>query len=544
MPLSRPPLELRREKIDRLQSEVFDLLIIGGGITGAGTAREAALRGLRVALVERRDFASGTSSKSARIIHGGLRYIASRQYDTVREACAERRNLLRTAPALVRPLAHTLPIYDRRLRALGLWAAMWLYDALAGFQNVRLHRLISAAELACLEPEVSRTGLMAAIRYYEAFGDDARLTLTTVLEAERHGALALNYAEVEALLKAGGQVAGAAVREALAGASFEVRARVVVNAAGPWNPAVQRLDGGQAELKMHPSKGIHVVVPRERLPVNAAVAFRATDGHRDMYGLPWRHTTILGTTDVEYPGDLDVVHATGDEVRRVLDATRRTFPHANLTSADVLSTFAGVRPLVDQAGVGAYRMSREHRVAVSASGLVSITGGKLTTHRRMARDTVEVVEHRLAENGVRRTPSALRPDRMPLETEPEAAPAAAAGWEPEVQLHLQSAYGARWGQVAALAATAPGLAQPILRPLPYLRAEIAFGLQREMALTLNDVMIRRMHFIHEAQDQGLGCAPLIAAEMAASLGWSPADTARQVADYQREVALTRRYREA
>jgi glycerol-3-phosphate dehydrogenase len=540
LPPARSVLDRRRAKLERLPTEPFDLLIIGGGITGASVAREAALRGWRVALVERGDFASGTSSRSARVIHGGLRYLSQQQFGVVREACAERRHLLRHAPSLVHPLPHTVVVYDQPTRALVIRSAMALYDALALYRNVRPHRALSRRALAELEPSVA-PGAITAVRYYEAVADDARLTLATILAAERLGALVLNYVTVEALLKVAGHVAGAAVRDALTGHTFEVQARVVVNATGPWNPLVQKLDRPGAKATMHPSKGIHLIVPRERLWLNDAVIFRATDRSRDMYALPWRHTTIIGTTDTDYAGDLDEIYATGDEVRRVLDSTRRTFPSARLTEADLLSTFAGVRPLVEQAGLGAYRMSREHRVSQSESGLLSITGGKLTTHRPMARDTVEAAARQLGHDAGFNRAAVRRSERLPLEE--AAIPAAGSERLPPDDLaHLQSAYGARWGDVAALALRVPGLAARINPALPYLKAEIAFGIQHEMALTLNDLLLRRMHFIHEAPNQGLDDAQSIAAAMAGLLGWPPAETARQVQAYEHQVALTRRYR--
>ncbi len=541
LPPARSPLERRGEKLQRLRTMVFDLLVIGGGITGAGVAREAALRGWRVALVERGDFASGTSSKSARIIHGGLRYIAMGQLGVVYAACAERRHLLANAPALVRPLAHTVAVYDKTARAIGIRAGLALYDALALYRSPQPHRPLSRRALAELEPSVAQDNLKTAVRYYEAVGDDARLTLATILAAERLSAVALNYVQVEKLLKAGGRVNGAAVRDVLTGRTLEVRASVVVNASGPWNPLVQQLDRPAAQAGMHPSKGIHVVVPRERLWVNNAVVFRATDGQRDMYVLPWRGTTIIGTTDSDYAGDLDEVCATGDEVRRVLDSTARTFPTARLTEADVLSTYAGVRPLVEHAGQGAYNLSREHRVSVSESGLLSISGGKLTTHRRMARDTVEAAARLLGHTPALNQAAARRSQRVPLE-EPAIPPANAAQLPPDDLGHLQSAYGSRWGDIAALALHVPGLAERLAPALPYLKAEIAFAVQHEMALTLNDVLLRRMHLIHEDAQQGLAHAPRVAASLAGLLGWTPEETAHQVRAYQHQVALTRRYR--
>ena len=539
------PLHTRAAQLDRLKTEKFDLVVIGGGITGAGIARDAALRGFKTALVERMDFAGGTSGKSARLVHGGLRYVETLEFRVVMEACAERQTLDAIAPHLIAPMPITLPIYHNRSRYARVRLGMFVYDALGLYRNIHSHERLSAEELARAEPAVSQTDWVGAVRYYERRADDARLTLTTIQSAIRHGALALNYAEAQGLLKLQGQAAGIVVRDQISGATLEVRASHVVNASGVWNDAVKSLDEAGLARSVRPNKGIHVIVPRPRLPLRAAVDFPAVGPKRTMYAVPWRETCLLGTTDDDYSGDLDEVHALSEEVAWILASANQTFAGANLSSVDVLSSYAGLRPLVHSGSQAAYRAPREHHVTVSKSGLISIAGGKLTTHRAMAKDVVDRVAVRLH----RRAP--CRTDGVPLDAQaatPEAMAALVAGLEslsgaaqPDCVQHLVSTYGSDSWQVLRLTAEQPELKRPIVEGLPYQYAEIAHAVMHEMASTLCDVMVRRLRLIHEAPQQGLRQAADVAAFMAPYLGWSPQDQAAQVAAYREQVALTRKF---
>jgi glycerol-3-phosphate dehydrogenase len=542
------PLQARAAQLERLKTETFDLVVIGGGITGAGIARDAAMRGFKTALVERVDFAGGTSGKSARLVHGGLRYVETLEFRVVMEACAERKTLDAIAPHLIAPMPITLPIYHSRSRYARVRLGMSIYDALGLYRNIHSTERLSAAELAQAEPTVSQKDIVGAVRYYERRADDARLTLATIQSACRQGALALNYAEVQGLLNTQGQVAGVAVRDQISGAALEVRARQVVNASGVWNDAVRSLDEAGLAPSVRPNKGIHVIVPHVRLPLRAAVDFPAVGPKRTMYAVPWRQTCLIGTTDDDYAGDLDTVHALSEEVDWILTSANRTFVGANLSSADVISTYAGLRPLVACATQAAYRAPREHHISISKSGLISIAGGKLTTHRAMARDVVDRVAERLN----RRVP--CRTSREPLDAEaatPEAVEALAAGVEGmagagdhDAARRLVSTYGSDCWQVLRLAGERPELLRCVVEGLPYRYAEIAQAVENEMACSLGDVLIRRLRLIHEAPGQGLPQAPEVAAFMAPYLGWSAAEQARQLAAYQEQVALTRKFTEA
>ncbi|MGH7699845.1 MAG: glycerol-3-phosphate dehydrogenase/oxidase, partial [Gemmatimonadales bacterium] len=380
-----------------MAAEPVDLLVIGGGITGAGIARDAALRGIRTALVEKGDWGGGTSSHSSRLIHGGLRYLEQREFRLVAEASRERRILLRIAPHLVRPISFLFPVYrGSRVTAWKLRAGLWLYDLLAAFRNVRSHRWLRPRRVRREEPGLKDKDLVGAALYYDAQADDARLVLATVRSAARAGALAANYAEAIGLAKPDGQVRGATVRDALAGVTRTVRALVVVNATGPWTDVLRRLDDPWAEPLLRLTRGAHVAVPRARLGQRHAVTvFSPIDG-RVMFVLPWGDLSYIGTTDTDDAGPPDDVRATAEDVVYLLRSANAFFPNARLGPGDVISTWAGLRPLLAPArAVSASEVSREHRIVESAAGLLTIAGGKLTTHRVMGRDVADVVARRL-----------------------------------------------------------------------------------------------------------------------------------------------------
>src|SRR5947207_7153987 len=392
-----------------------DVLIIGGGITGAGIARDAALRGYRTALIDKADFGAGTSSHSSRLIHGGIRYLEQYAFHLVFEASRERRVLLRIAPHLVRPLPFLFPVYrGARVPAWKLRAGMWLYDLLSAFRNVHWHRWLRAKNVRRVEPGLRDRGLVGAALYYDAQTDDARLVIATVRSAVRAGALAANYVEMTALLKPDGRVRGAAVRDVLTGETASIRANVVVNATGPWSDRVRRLDDPNAAPIMRPTKGAHVIVPRQRLANEHAVTlFSPVDG-RVMFALPWGDLSYIGTTDTDADGSPDGLRVTAADVTYLLRSANAAFPDAHLAQSDVLSAWAGLRPLLREDDRNPSQVTREHRVLESPQGLISIVGGKLTTYRVMARDVVDRVAARLHDLDGR--PRAKRPptDRQPL----------------------------------------------------------------------------------------------------------------------------------
>ena len=526
----------RSENIERLAFEPFDLLVIGGGITGAAIARDATLRGIKTALVEKDDFAAGTSSRSARLIHGGLRYLEYYQFGLVFEALSERAVLRKIAPRLVRPTPFLYPLYRGQEPGLfKLWAGMWLYDILAQFRNVSRHRMLLARETARREPLVARQGLRGAARYYDAVVDDARLTLATVQSAHLNGAVVANHARVVGLMKMGRQVIGAVVRDEITGREIEVEACVVANACGPWVDRIRRMSAEtqHAMSLVRPTQGVHLIIRREKLTSQHAIAFDSPRDRRHLYVIPWGEFAVLGTTDTDYAGDLESLSATADDVAYLLEAVWAAFPSARLGESDVISTYAGLRPLICSKAASTCAISREHYIEESESGLLTIAGGKLTTHRLMARELVDRVARQLG--GAGRCVTGKVRIETAERTRDVALPIAA-------RTHLADTYGADAIRLMGYVEQRVDLGRPIAPGLPYIRAEIHYAMQHEMALSLSDVLIRRTHVIYETPDAGLPQVEEVAALMAERLGWDAAERERQVAEYARQVALTRSFR--
>ena len=543
-----PPEPSPREaRLAQLEAEAFDLLVIGGGATGAGVARDAALRGLSVALVEREDFASGTSSRSSRLIHGGLRYLEHGHLGLVMESSLERRRLLALAPHLVRPLAFTWPVYQgARVPRWKLSAGLFLYDALSLFRNVRGYKGLSAKAVQEAEPALRREGLEGGARYYDAATDDARLTFANALGALEAGACVLNHVEVRALVHEGARAVGARVVDRLSGRSLGVHARVLVSAAGPWTDELRRLDEGSARAgpAVRGSKGVHLEVPRERLGNREALTVLSPLDGRVMFILPAGSHAIIGTTETATRAHPAQVRASESDVAYLLASANAFFPAAHLTRADVISAWAGIRPLVAE-GYGAKdapnSASREHALHTSPSGVLAISGGKLTTYRLMARDAVDAVERALG-RAHRRTPHRRTPtESLPLpggalaSVEAEVLLARRAGVPAPSAEHLVHAYGQRWRQVWAHAQATPSLAEPLCPGLPYLLAEVLHGARAELVHTLADLLVRRLKVAFETRDNGRAAARAAAGVLAPALGWDAPELQRQLAAYDADA---------
>lgn len=558
LPSTAPPT--RAAAFAAAAGGVFDLLVVGGGITGAGVARDAAARGLRVVLCERDDFAAGTSSRSSRLVHGGVRYLEHGHLALVFEASRERRTLLGTAPHLVRPLAFTWPVYrGARVPRWKLAAGLGLYDALSLWRNVGRHRPLGAGGVLAREPALRTEALVGGATYWDAATDDSRLTLATALAAEAAGALLLTHAEVCGLAfrpDGDGARVRAAVRDTLGsaalggpdgGACTEIRARAVVNCAGPWADRVRRLTDPGASVAVLGAKGVHVLVPAARVGNRGALTLVAPRDGRVMFVLPAGGTaaaqfTLVGTTETPAERGPDEVRATAGDVAYLLDAVNHHFPAARLTSDDVVSAWAGVRPLAAAArgsgGTSTGAASREHAVEVDPRGLVTVSGGKLTTYRRMAAEVVDAVAGALL--GGRPAPADT--DRRPLpggdvaDMEAEEARAAAAAGDAAVGRRLAHAHGSAWPHVWALAGEEPALGARVVPGLPYIGAEFVHAARHEHARTLADLLVRRTPMAFEAGDAGRAAARRVAALVAPALGWDAAECARQLAAYDREAA--------
>ncbi len=477
----------RAARWSRLGAERFQLLIIGGGIVGAGIARDAAMRGVRVALIEQGDFAGGTSSKTSKLIHGGLRYLEHGQLGLVAESLRERHILRTIAPGLIHPLAILLPLYaggSRRPAAVRV--GLGIYDLLAGAHNVRPHRMLSARRAVALEPKLRIDGLRAAGLYVDCLMDDARVCLSNALQAESFGAVCVNYVRVRALPRADGRLAGAAIEDTLTGRSQDVQAEVVVNATGPWGDAIRRLSVPEARPRLAPSKGIHLIVPRL---ADQALFLEARD-RRMIFLLPWHGYTLVGTTESPVDGPLEDLAATGDDVAYLLDAVNDALPGSRIREADIIATFAGARPLLAHSGPTT-SASREHQIDVDRHGLVSVLGGKFTTYRAMARQAVD----RIAREQGWRLERCLTGDVSLIES---PQPIGVVHWRELVQdidgdmlARLLMRYGTGALRILRMIEAEPGLGQRVCPHHEVLLAELAYGVLEESACTMTDLLARR-----------------------------------------------------
>jgi glycerol-3-phosphate dehydrogenase len=510
----------------------LDLLVIGGGITGAGVLRDAASRGLRALLVERDDFASGTSGRSSKLVHGGLRYIAEGQLGVTREACRERDLLVRLNPNLVRPLPFLFPAYrDGRIPLWQVRGALLVYAALAGFGRGARFRMLSPREVALWSRDLRTDALVGAGLYFDARVDDARLVLETIRSARVLGGLAVARAETTRILAdERGRVVGARVRDAATGRAVDLRALVVVNAAGPSVERVRELSAPLPRRELRPAKGVHLVLPRERLRVSAAVSFQARDG-RHVFAVPWDDLVLIGTTDA-FSDEIDEPTVRIEEVHYLLAAANEAFPDAGLTTNDLCSVFAGVRPLAadPDARVPPSRVSREDRIDGDASGLVSVVGGKLTTHRAIAQRVVDRVARALPEER-RRTLRASATAELTLRSDDFDAAELRESLRRRFGIgalqaeHLVCHYGA--GADTLLAESPAEWHAPIGRSR-FTFAEIPWSWQTDCPASLCDLLERRMRMALFAPGQGLPQLSRIAEVAGRAAGWD-ADRCREEA---------------
>ncbi len=541
----------RAHALARLANEELELLVVGGGATGAGIARDAATRGLRVGLVEAGDFAGQTSSQSSRLIHGGLRYLQYGDLRLVFEGLSERRHLMETAPHLCRPVEFVFPGYRGERPGLFLeGVGIRLYNALGLWRPPASSRRLDAHEVYALAPELRSANLLGAQCYVDCQTDDARLVLENVLDAESAGAVVLSHAPVTALERDHhGRVRGAKVLAEPRARPLDVRARVVVNATGPFSDAFDR---GRKNLR--PTLGVHVVVPADRLPHGGrVVVLRSPRDNRLFFVLPAGARTVVGTTDTDWPSRggpersptlTDEIRARRADVEYILEAANHAFPPARLGPDDVIATTAGLRPLIATSASTPSETSREHELLREPDGLLTIVGGKLTTLRRMGEqvtdDVVEILRDKGREAAVGPCVTETRPlpgggALPPLPADRDELPA-------DVRAHLAGTYGSRVLDVLALRATAPALASRIDPELPYLWAEIVHAIQHEHAREVADVLMRRVPLFRQARDQGLGAAPLVAASLGEILGWSSARRQASLESYERTVARSRAWR--
>jgi glycerol-3-phosphate dehydrogenase len=537
---------VRDRALERLAAERFDVVVVGGGITGAGVALDAASRGLRTALVEKDDFASGTSSRSSKLVHGGLRYLQQREVRLVYESLAERQRLLDNAPHLVKPLPFLIPLFGRngvvsKTVARSYATALWLYDLTGGLRIGKRHRRVTKAEALAHLPTLNTDHLVAGFLYFDAQADDARLTLAVVRTAVLdHGAVAVNHAPaVGFLVGEGGRVEGVSVRPAGAGgAEIAVRGAVVVNATGVWADDVRALDEGAHPRSLRPAKGVHVTVEASRLPADIAAVIPVPGDRRSIFAVPWPEGGLvyLGTTDTDYDGALDDPVCTPEDVDYLLGAVNAVTTSA-LTRADVTGVWAGLRPLLaphhgHHQSARTADLSRRHTVRTSPHGVVTVTGGKLTTYRKMAEDTMAAVVRLLPKEG---GAGGCVTRGLALRGAPRRAAAAPPPHVAGVGLlaHLAARYGTEADQVLAVAEGRPELLEPVVDGLPYLGCEVIYAARAEMATTLDDVLSRRTRAVLERARETAAAAPRVAELLAPELGWTPQEAAAEAAAFTR-----------
>jgi glycerol-3-phosphate dehydrogenase len=535
----------RRAAWQALVDQDFDVVVIGGGVTGSGVALDAATRGLRVAMVEQRDYASGTSSRSSKLFHGGLRYLEQLNFALVREALRERELMLtRIAPHLVRPVSFLYPLRHRVWERPYVTAGLTLYDTMGGARSVPRHQQLSRRKALQLAPALRKDALAGALLYYDAQADDARHTMMVARTAATYGATVISSAKVTGMQHAGERVVGVHVTDVETGEETPVSARVVINCTGVWTDEIQELAGGRGQFNVRASKGVHVVVPRDRINSSTGMILRTEKSV--LFVIPWGTHWIVGTTDTDW--SLDKAHpaASRADIDYILQHINEVLA-VPLTHDDIEGVYAGLRPLLAGESDSSSMLSREHAVARPQPGLVSIAGGKYTTYRVMAADAVDAA---LVDLGSGVGPSVT--DEIPL--------VGAEGYQamtnrvehiardrdlpPWRVTHLLERYGSLVQEVLAVADGDPGLLEPLPGAEEYLCLEVVYAVSHEGALHLDDVLSRRTRISIETRDRGVGCAEHAARLVAQVLGWDDRRVDDEVAAYRARVAAERESQEA
>lgn len=531
--------EQRDAAIESLAHDEFDILVIGGGVTGAGAVLDAASRGLKVALVEARDLASGTSSRSSKLIHGGLRYLEQYDFKLVREALHERELMVSSlSPHLVKPVGFLYPLHEKLKDRTYVGAGLALYDVLRGFQRaLPWHKHLSGKKIAEIAPSLRQDIVTGAVKYYDAQVDDARHTMTIIRTAARHGATIATRVEVEDLIKDGKRVVGATVIDTVTGKKIKVSAKAVVMCAGIWSDEMHQRFGLKAGYGVTMSKGVHIVVPGHAIKSNTGIILKTAISV--LFLIPWGDKWIVGTTDTPYDGDRAHPYATTEDVQYILDQANKVLD-PQLKREEIIGVYAGLRPLVaNTKGSATTKLSREHTTDRSAPGFVSIAGGKYTTYRVMGKDAVD-----LAVTDLRRVVNSSCTEKLPLVgadgyyalTQQSAQIAAQYGIDEKSVIHLLNRYGSLISEVLELITEDKKLAKPLAEGLPYLKAEIVYAATHEGAMSVDDVISRRTRLAFEAPQAGINLVDDIAALIAPVLGWGAKEKKASIAEYTSQVA--------
>lgn len=531
------PLQ-RRVALTALGEQNFDVLVIGGGVTGAGAALDAASRGLRVALVETGDIASGTSSRSSKLIHGGLRYLEQYDFRLVREALQEREAMVTSlAPHLVKPVAFLYPLQEKVKDRTYVGAGLTLYDVLRGFQRtLPWHKHLSQKSVSEIAPSLRQDVVTGAVKYFDAQVDDARHTMMIVRTAARHGAVIATGVTCESLLKRGKKVIGAIVRDIESGQTLRVSAGVTVMCAGVWSDELHDRFGLKAGYEVRMSKGVHIVLPGSAIESEAGIILKTVQSV--LFIIPWQGKWILGTTDTEYTGDRSHPLATREDVDYIIQEANRII-EPTISVSDIIGVYAGLRPLVSKkADTSTTKLSREHTIDGPVDGFVSVAGGKYTTYRVMAQDVIDAAIKELRDE----VPGSIT-DKLPLVGADgynaliKQVPILAmdTGLTQATISHLLDRYGSLISEILSLIKSDSSLAQLMTPDLPYLKAEIHYAASHEGARTVEDVLARRTRISFEAFDGGVSLADEVSRIISPLLGWSNKERKRSRDDYKKQA---------
>ena len=539
----------RHQVIAEVNDGEFDLVVVGGGINGAGVAHDASLRGLKVLLLEQRDLAFGTSSRSSKLIHGGLRYLEHYQFKLVFESTNERAALRKVAPHLVRPLKFALPVYESSRHPL--WKmdlGLWLYDGLSLFKTEKRHVTIRTAKrMLEQEPLLNGEGLSGGLIYYDCITDDARLTLENAMAADIAGARVLTHAKVIGVDNLHDREGNAVVkfRDELSGKVYSVSARGVVNCTGAWTDKIRQAANLEGRI-VRPSKGVHVVVRKDKLPVNHAVALLAPQDGRVYFVIPWNDRTVIGTTDTDDMSDPSKLKIELADVDYLLEAANSSFPSANLVRDDVFSGWVGLRPLINVETENASDVPREHQIYKDGR-MVTVAGGKLTTYRKMAAEIVDEAASVIDANcNDSNTETAVLPGGIGLgkQLDDEAEQLVReAGITRESAERLIENYGVHSRRVLAYGKKDPRLLSPLSPDCTVMMAEVYHAMEHELGCTMDDILVRRTSLSLIAEDQGVGAAEEVASHMAKSLDWSKERKQKELDAFAESVELTRAFRQ-
>ncbi|EME14774.1 glycerol-3-phosphate oxidase [Rhodococcus triatomae BKS 15-14] len=521
---------------EQLGVDQFDVVVIGGGVVGAGAALDAATRGLKVALVEARDFASGTSSRSSKMFHGGLRYLEQLEFGLVAEALHERELSMSTlAPHLVKPLEFLFPLTHRVWERPYMAAGFMLYDRMGGSKSVPAQKHLTRSGALRMSPGLKRTALIGGIRYHDTVVDDARHTMTVARTAAHYGAVVRTSTQVVGFLREADRVSGVRVRDSEDGSTTEVRGHVVINATGVWTDEIQALSRQRGRFRVRASKGVHIVVPRDRIVSDAAIILRTEKSV--LFVIPWGSHWIIGTTDTDWNLDLAHPAATKADIDYILGHVNKVLV-TPLTHADIDGVYAGLRPLLAGESDETSKLSREHAVARVAPGLIAIAGGKYTTYRVMGKDAVDLASEdipaRIAPSITERVPLVGADGYFALVNQVVHL-GRLHGLHPYRVKHLLDRYGSLVDEVLGMAADTPELLQPITDAPDYLQVEAVYAAAAEGALHLEDLLARRTRISIEYPHRGVNCAEQVARLVAPVLGWDDATVDREVATYRARV---------